>query len=130
MIQETSAPAARFVVLLVEDEPLIRMMAADVLTDAGFVVMESEHADAALAMLQNEAENVHAMFTDIQMPGSMDGLRLAHHTRRHWPWIALMLASGRSRPEKVEMPEGSRFLSKPYSPTHLLQGVREMAAAV
>ena len=70
------------------------------------------------------------MFTDIQMPGSMDGLHLAHHTRRHWPWIALMLASGRSRPEMADMPEGSRFLSKPYSPTHLLQGVREMVAAV
>ena len=121
--------AAPFVVMLVEDEPLIRMMAVDVLTGAGFVVLESEHADAAILRLEAEAANVHALFTDIHMSGSMDGLRLAHHTKLHWPWIALMLASGLNRPEVAEMPEGSRFLAKPYSPSHLVQGMRELISA-
>ena len=122
--------AAPFVAMLVEDEPLIRMMAVDILTEAGFIVLETEHADAAILMLEAKAEKMHALFTDIHMPGSMDGLGLAHHARLHWPWIGLMLASGLKRPEAADTPEGSRFLAKPYSSGHLLEGVRELVAAI
>ena len=124
------ANAAPFVVVLVEDETLIRMEAAEALTEAGFVVIEAVHADAAIALLRSHGEEIHALFTDIQMPGSMDGLRLAHHTHLHWPWIALLLASGRMAPEPTEMPEGSRFLSKPYSPHNLVHEVRELVTGV
>ncbi len=63
------------------------------LEDEGFEVIETEHAEAALGVLQNHAARVNVLFTDIQMPGTMDGLALAHHTAKNWPKIALLLTS-------------------------------------
>ena len=128
----TSARTAHprpFVVVLAEDEALIRMMAADVLTSAGYQVIEAEHGDHALAVLHSKARDIHILFTDIHMPGSMDGLALAHHSRRNWPWIALLIASGRARPAQEDLPAGSRFLAKPYDPDHMVSHVRELIAA-
>ena len=105
---------------------LIRMMAVDALTDAGFAVMEVEHADDALNILTAQAHEVRALFTDINMPGTMDGLELAHHVRGNWPWIALLVASGKAQPAPEAMPPGSRFLPKPYNPDHVVQHVREL----
>ncbi len=125
-----SDPASPSVVVLVaEDEVLIRMMAVDVLTDAGFVVIEAAHADDALSLLASQAHEVRALFTDIHMPGTMTGLELAHHVRGNWPWIALLVASGKARPHADAMPSGSRFLLKPYDPNHLIQHVRELVDA-
>lgn len=117
------------VVLIAEDEPLIRMMAADALSDAGFDVVEAEHADGALAILQAQAGSVHVLFTDVHMPGSMDGLQLAQHTHGHWPWIAVLIASGQARPTAEELPVNSRFLKKPYDYRHVIQHLREMLDA-
>lgn len=116
------------VVVVAEDEALIRMMAVDALTEAGFTVVEAGHAADALAILATEPNSVHALFTDIHMPGAMDGLKLAHHVHDHWPWIALIVASGKARPSAIELPDGSRFLPKPYDLAHVVKHVREMVA--
>ena len=78
-------------VLVAEDEELVRLVIAQALRDEGFEVMEVEHAAAALIVLESQARRIHVLFTDIQMPGTIDGLALAHHTSKHWPWIGLLL---------------------------------------
>ena len=114
-------------VLVVEDEPLIRMLAVDTLTDAGFDVLESPHADHALDTLVARARNVRILFSDIHMPGTMTGLTLANFARRRWPWISVLLTSGKMTPAIHEMPHGSRFLAKPYSIGSVLTHVQELA---
>ena len=104
-------------------------MAREALTDDGFEVIEAGHAEHAIEILSNHAEDIHALFTDIHMPGAMDGLALAHHTRRSWPWIMLLIASGRARPETHEMPHKSRFLAKPYLPHVAVRHLRELIEA-
>lgn len=122
-------PHLPVVILVAEDDTLIRMMAVDALTDAGFSVIEAAHADDALSILTARADAVRALFTDIHMPGELNGLALAHHVRGHWPWIALLVASGKARPTAEEMPAGTRFLSKPYDPNHVVRHVRELVDA-
>ncbi|MGD0434572.1 MAG: response regulator, partial [Acetobacteraceae bacterium] len=117
------------IVLVAEDQMLVRMEAADALTLQGYEVMEVDGADDALAVLEARAADIGVLFTDIQMPGSMDGLALAHHARRNWPWIGLLIASGKERPSSTEMPAGCRFLSKAYDPDHMVDQVRELIAA-
>ena len=102
------------VVFIVEDEPLIRLMAADVLVDAGYAVLEADSADAALNVLNAGANKINVLFTDVHMPGEIDGLALAHHTMRHWPWIGQLITSGVAHPTVNRMPKGSFFLPKPY----------------
>jgi CheY-like chemotaxis protein len=126
MTRPVRADSRSFVVVIAEDEVLIRGMAVDMLTDEGFEVIEAGHAEEALAILELQAADIHILFTDIHMPGPMDGLELAYHARSHWPWIALLLASGKARP--AEMPAGSRFLSKPYDLYHVVRCVRELTA--
>ena len=94
-----------------------------------FTVIEAVRADDALSILTTQAETVHALFTDIQMPGAMTRLELAHHVRGQWPWIALLVASGNFRPSPDAMPAGSRFLPKPYNPDHVVKHVRELVEA-
>jgi CheY-like chemotaxis protein len=119
----------RIVVLLAEDEELLRMVSAEALRDEGFEVMEAEHAEAALKSLHAKASDIHVLFTDIQMPGTMDGLALAHHTAQNWPWIALLITSGLPRPDQAALPIESRFLSKPYHHSRAISHIREMMAA-
>jgi two-component system, response regulator PdtaR len=128
MIHPHGANLSSLIVVVAEDEALIRMMAVDVLTDEGFEVIEARHAEEALTILKSQAADIQLLFTDIHMPGPMDGLELAHHARSHWPWIALLLASGKARPTLAEMPAGSRFLSKPYDADHVVTHVRELMA--
>lgn len=116
-------------VLVVEDEEIIRAVASEVLLDAGFSVIEAGHADHALRLLNEGAHEIHALFTDVNMPGSMDGYGLAHLSRRTWPWIVLLIASGRPLPQLAQIPPGSRFLPKPYHPLHVVNHLREMLAA-
>jgi two-component system, response regulator PdtaR len=119
----------QILVLVAEDEELVRLVVIEALHDAGFEVMDVEHAEAALGLLQNHATRIHVLFTDIQMPGAMDGLALAHHTAKHWPKIALLITSSRPRPERAELPEKSRFLAKPYRHQHVIRHIRELVAA-
>ena len=102
-------------VLVVEDEALVRMHAADMITDAGYDVIEACNADEAIRIL--EARNdIRFIFTDIDMPGSMDGLKLAHAVRNRWPPVKIIVTSGHRSPSKNDLPPGGLFLSKPYNP--------------
>lgn len=112
--------------VVLEDEPVVRMLACAALEEAGFIVVETEHADEALAALESQAPGIHALFTDVHVPGSMNGLELAHHSRRSWPWLAVVIASGRAMPASHEMPEGARFLQKPYVLEHVISHLREL----
>jgi CheY-like chemotaxis protein len=118
----------RLSVVVVEDEALLLMDAAEALTEAGFEVLTAANAAEALALLQSQADAVRVLFTDIQMPGSMDGLELAHLARSHWPWIKLLVTSGRWTPEAGELPPGSRFVPKPYSPDRVVAALRELTS--
>jgi CheY-like chemotaxis protein len=100
-------------VLLVEDEALIRMDAADAIRDLGFDVIEAASADDAIAVLERTAD-IAVVFTDIQMPGSMDGLRLAAAVRDRWPPVAIIVTSGQVRPHEHDLPTKVPFLAKPY----------------
>ena len=119
----------QILVLVAEDEELVRLVMVDALEDAGFEVFEAEHAEAALGVLQIHAARIHVLFTDIHMPGTMDGLALAHHAAKNWPKIALLLTSAHPRPHQPSLPEKSRFLTKPYRHDHVIRHIRELAAA-
>lgn len=105
-------------VLVVEDDALIRMNSADLIRELGFEVIEAVDADHAVSLLESIA-GITVLFTDIQMPGSMDGLRLAAVVRERWPPIALLITSGKVRPPTADMPTGARFISKPFFPLQL-----------
>jgi CheY-like chemotaxis protein len=116
------------VVLIVEDEFLLRMNAAEMVGDAGFDVVEAGNADEAIVILEARPD-IHVVFTDIQMPGSMDGLKLARFVRGRWPPIKIIATSGFVNVGKDELPEGSRFLPKPYRPEQIVATLRELTAA-
>ncbi|TNC09079.1 response regulator [Methylobacterium terricola] len=113
------------VALVAEDEPLVRMEAADVLGDAGFDVLEASTTPAALAFLEMHPE-ITLLFTDVVMPGPIDGLALAHEVRRRWAEVKIIIVSGRVTPDPAQLPEGARFLEKPYDPNRVARMVREM----
>jgi CheY-like chemotaxis protein len=117
--------ARRPVVLIVEDELLIRLHAAEIIEKAGFDVIEAANADEAIAILEVRSD-IAVLFTDIQMPGSMDGLKLAAAVRGRWPPIQIVATSGFVHVRPDDLPEGGRFLSKPYDPTQLTATLREL----
>ena len=114
------------VVVVAEDELFIRILASDALIDAGFTVIQAQHAEHALNLLETHAQTVGVLFTDIHMSGTMDGLQLARHATGRWPWIAVLLTSGLAAPAAHELPEGGRFLPKPYNPAHAVRHIREL----
>ena len=115
----------RPVVLIVEDEFLLRMDAADAIAAAGFEVVEAANADEAIEVLESRTD-ITVVFTDIQMPGSMDGLKLARAVRGRWPPIKIIATSGRLNVGDVDLPEGGRFLPKPYSHAQVAGVLREL----
>jgi CheY-like chemotaxis protein len=115
----------RPVVLIVEDEVLLRMDAADMIAGAGFEVVEAGNADHAIEILESRPD-ITVVFTDIQMPGSMDGLKLARAVRGRWPPIKIIATSGRLHVEERDLPKGGRFLPKPYSPRQVMGVLREL----
>jgi CheY-like chemotaxis protein len=115
----------RLIVLVVEDEFLIRMSAAEMIEAAGFEVIEASSADAAIEILQIRAD-IAIVFTDIQMPGSMDGLKLAAAVRDRWPPVRIVATSGQLKVQADDLPEGSIFLSKPYSSGQITQAFRSL----
>jgi CheY-like chemotaxis protein len=119
------AASRRPVVLIVEDEFLLRMNAVDMIAAAGFEVVEAENADQAIEILEARFD-ITVVFTDIQMPGSMDGLKLARAVRGRWPPIKIVATSGRLHIAETDLPEGGRFLPKPYSPTQINGLLREL----
>jgi CheY-like chemotaxis protein len=117
--------SSRPVVLVVEDEILLRMDAIDALEAAGYDVLDAGNADEAIAILQKRGD-VHVIFTDIDMPGSMDGLKLAHFARDRWPPVKIIATSGHARIAETDLPEGGRFLHKPYKPTQVITAIDQL----
>lgn len=113
----------RIVVLVVEDEPLVRMAIADHLADDGFEVFEAGNADEAIEILQTNPA-IQIMFTDIDMPGSMDGLRLSAAVRDRWPPVRIIVTSG----QVTDLPDGSMFFSKPYRLLEISDSIRTLMA--
>ena len=113
-------------ILVVEDEPLTRMYGVDILEDAGFAVIEAGDADEALDILSTGTP-VQLVFSDVDMPGSMDGLEFAWAVHRRWPCIHLLLTSGHHRLENEQMPRSGLFLPKPWDSESLNEVVRDFA---
>lgn len=113
--------------VLVVDDEVMRFLAADTLEETGFQVLEAEDARAALHVLA-EHPGVHVLFTDINMPGALDGLDLAREVHERWPAIKLVVTSGRLRPLSSEIPDSGRFIAKPYSPDSLVGEIRKALA--
>ena len=108
------------VVLVVEDNALIRIGVLDLVRDAGLEALGAENADDAIALLGSRSD-IALVFTDVRMPGTMDGIKLAAHIRERWPPIHLMVASGHAIAADSLLPEGARFFSKPYDGNTLLE---------
>ena len=113
------------VVLVAEDEALIRVWAAEVLEDNGFTVLEAANAEAAMRVLEARPE-VRLLFTDIHMPGPFDGMELARRVYDRWPHVQLVLTSGRIEPLVGEIPDDGRFLAKPYRADELVGQVQDL----
>jgi CheY-like chemotaxis protein len=101
------------VVLVVEDSMIIRMSAVDLVFSAGYEALEACDADEAIRILESR-NDIDLVFTDVQMPGTMDGMKLSHYIRDRWPPVRLIVASGEAILEESNLPTGSRFFSKPY----------------
>lgn len=119
------ASSQRPVILVVEDEPFVRFHAADLLEEEGFAVAEAANAENALRLLENRPD-VNLVFTDIQLPGALDGMDLARHIHKRWPHIQVVITSGRKRPGPAEMPDDGRFIAKPYTPQDLLREINNL----
>lgn len=108
------------VVLIVEDEPLLRMHAASLIEDAGFGTLEARSAEEAISLLETRLD-IQIVFTDIDLPGEMDGLRLAAAIRDRWPPVELVLTSGQVKVADKDIPVRGHFLPKPYDARHLIE---------
>jgi len=115
----------RPLVLVVEDEILLRWMVTEALQEAGFDVVEAGSAIEAISILEKRVD-IHAVFTDIQMPGSIDGLKLAHLISFRWPPIRIIATSGQLKLRDDDLPEGGRYLQKPYPMADLTDLLGEM----
>ena len=118
-------PEQSLTILVVEDEPLVRMDIADHLEDMGFEVLTAANADAAIEMLDLHRQ-IQVMFTDVDMPGSMDGLKLAAAVRDRWPPVRIIVTSGHRNVTLADLPLDSRFFGKPYDATAIARAAREM----
>jgi len=112
-------------VLIVEDEMLLRMRAVDIVEDAGFNPVEAVNADDALAILESRSD-IELLFTDIQMPGTMDGLKLAYAVRERWPQIKIILVSGQLTLTDADKPADSRFYGKPLAVKAMVAEMQDM----
>lgn len=124
----TSSPMGKALILVVEDEPTLRMVALDLVEEAGFNALEAADADQAIRVLESRTD-IRLIFTDIDMPaGSMNGLRLAFSVRNRWPEIAIIMASGHYRAKQDDLPSGALFFEKPYPHREVVSAMRRMAA--
>ena len=113
------------IVLVVEDDMVLRMRAVDVVEDAGFTPLEAVNADEAIAILESRPD-ISLLYTDVQMPGSMDGLKLAHAVHGRWPHIKIILVSGQVAVTDDEKPRNSRFFGKPVSMKQIVSELQDM----
>jgi len=113
-------------IMVVDDDVLERMGAADMFLDAGYRVLEAGNADEALRLFETNTD-IRVLFTDVSMPGSMSGADLALDVAKRWPAIGIIMTSGRPRPDKL--PLSMRFHDKPYEPTAVLRQATAMTIA-
>jgi len=118
-------PPPRVKILVVENEAIIRIELAAQLGDMGLQVLIASNADQAIALLDAHPD-INVLMTDVTMPGSMDGVRLAHHVRNRWPPIKIVATSGRLGMGVDELPSGSTFFAKPYSPETVKQAITSL----
>ena len=118
-------PCIPAVVLVVEDEMMLRMHAIDIVEDAGYTPLGAMDAAGAVAILESRSD-VALMCTDIQMPGQMDGIGLAHAVHDRWPTIEIIVVSGQLNLPDLDLPPRSRFFSKPLNAGELIAGMRDM----
>jgi CheY-like chemotaxis protein len=117
------------VVLVVEDEMLLRMFAVEMVEDAGFISLEAGNADQAVEILESRSD-IALLFTDIEMPGTMDGLKLAHAVHKRWPPIKIIVVSGLLKLTDLDLPSDSRFYGKPLEPAVMIAQMRSMICPV
>ena len=110
-------------VVVVEDDPLLRLDAVTLIREAGHNVVEMDSADGALAYVWRQPRDVAAIFSDIEVPGNTDGEDLARTVSLHWPHITLLITSGRAA-QDVSLPPSSRFLAKPWLPLDVLTAIQ------
>lgn len=115
-------------VLVVEDETFIRMDVVELLRAAGFDMLEAGNADEAIQVLERHPD-IRLMFTDIDMPGSMNGLKLAGAVRNRWPPVRIIATSGHFKMQAGDLPADARFFPKPYQPAQIIRAVRELTDA-
>ena len=120
-------PYSPIFVLVVEDEGLMRLHAMRLVEEAGYEPVEARNADEAITILEAR-KDIRIVFTDIDMPGSMDGLKLARAIRRRWPPIELILTSGHFDVEDKDLPERGRFFAKPYNDNDVISAMQKFAA--
>jgi two-component system, response regulator PdtaR len=115
------------VVLVVEDEPLVRLLAVDVLEEAGFEVIEAPNADYAVLVLEKR-EDIRVLFTDVDMPGRLNGFQLARHVQDHHHRVGVIIGSGKCYPGPSDVAPGTIFLQKPYPLETLVREVRRLVS--
>tara|TARA_R110002020_G_scaffold36822_5_gene110646 strand:+ start:3866 stop:4258 length:393 start_codon:yes stop_codon:yes gene_type:complete len=115
------------VILIVEDSAVIRMGAVDLVLAAGYEALQAGDADEAIRILESRSD-VDLVFTDIQMPGTMDGLKLSHYIRNRWPPVKLIVASGAAILEQSSLPSGSHFFTKPYDDHKITDAMARLLA--
>jgi CheY-like chemotaxis protein len=115
------------VVLLVEDEPLVRLTQVDILKESEFWVVEAQDADEAFELLKSRPE-IDAILTDVDMPGSMDGFEFARLVRQGWPEVAVLVISGKTGPGPGDLPPNATFLHKPIMPDDLIAALQDVMA--
>ena len=124
-MNEPATPAP--VILVVEDEPLVRLLAVDVLEEAGFEVIEAPTADYAVLVLEKR-EDIRVVFTDVDMPGRLNGFQLARHVQDHHHRVRVIIGSGKCRPGPDDVAPGTIFLQKPYPLETLVREIRRLAS--
>jgi CheY-like chemotaxis protein len=120
-----STAVAPITVLVVEDDELVRELAVEFLSDAGFQVLEAGNGEEALSLLESNP-NIRVLFTDINMPGPLDGITLASMAAVQWPHLAIIIGSGNVLPRSGALPSGITFIRKPCDPESVIQLIREI----
>lgn len=118
--------ASERLALVVDDDAVIRMDVAEILDQAGFRCLQAAHGDAAIEVLETHHLDVTLMFSDVDMPGSRNGFALAREVAVKWPHVSVVVASGRVLPAEGDLPEGARFIGKPFSAQTVHAHLKEM----
>jgi DNA-binding NtrC family response regulator len=114
-----------YAVLVVEDDAILRLHALDIVEEAGFTAIEAKNADEAIVILEARSD-IALLFTDVHMPGSMDGVKLAHAVRNRWPPIKIVVVSGHVQLNENDLPADSRFFGKPFEAQKMVDELRSL----